>query len=299
MAVAGEPPHDLDEQPSLDFLDALVQRALVVLVPDLDHALGDDRAGVDAVVDEVDGAAGDLDAVREGVPYGVGPRKTGQQGGVRVDEPPAETREELLPHDLHESGGDDEVGLMGGDGLKKATQVTLLNANYMLSRLKPHYSILYTNEHGRCAHEFILDARPFQGSAGIEAIDIAKRLQDYGFHAPTMSWPVPGTLMIEPTESESKEELDRFCDALISIREEIREIEEGKQPRDRNVLKLAPHPMQDLIDGDGEGKWDRPYSREKAAYPLPWLREKKFWPSVARLDDSEFPVCDGIVQGGC
>ncbi|EGS22621.1 glycine dehydrogenase-like protein [Thermochaetoides thermophila DSM 1495] len=176
--------------------------------------------------------------------------------------------------------------LMGGDGLKKATQVTLLNANYMLSRLKPHYSILYTNEHGRCAHEFILDARPFQESAGIEAIDIAKRLQDYGFHAPTMSWPVPGTLMIEPTESESKEELDRFCDALISIREEIREIEEGKQPRDRNVLKLAPHPMQDLIDGDGEGKWDRPYSREKAAYPLPWLREKKFWPSVARLDDT-------------
>lgn len=175
--------------------------------------------------------------------------------------------------------------LMGGEGLKQATKVTLLNANYLLSRLRPHYSILYTNANGRCAHEFILDARPFKESAGIEAIDIAKRLQDYGFHAPTMSWPVANTLMIEPTESESKEELDRFLDALISIRKEIREIEEGKAPRDGNVLKRSPHPMQDLIDGDG-GKWDRPYSREQAAYPLPWLREKKFWPSVARVDDT-------------
>jgi len=176
---------------------------------------------------------------------------------------------------------------LGGEGLKKATQITLLNANYLLSKLKPHYSILYTNEHGRCAHEFILDVRPFHDTAGVEAIDIAKRLQDYGFHAPTMSWPVANTLMIEPTESESKEELDRFVDALVSIRQEIREVEEGKAPRLGNVLKNAPHPMADIVDGDGEAKWERPYSREKAAYPLPWLREKKFWPSVGRVDDSE------------
>ncbi len=177
---------------------------------------------------------------------------------------------------------------LGPDGLTHATKITLLNANYILSRLKPHYPILYLNENGRCAHEFILDTRPFSKSAGVEAIDIAKRLQDYGFHAPTMSWPVSNTLMIEPTESESKEELDRFTDALISIREEIREIEEGKMPREGNVLKNSPHPMQDLIEGDGDGKWERSYSREKAAYPLPWLKEKKFWPSVARIDDSEF-----------
>lgn len=173
--------------------------------------------------------------------------------------------------------------LMGAAGLKKATQVTLLNANYLLSKLKPHYPILYTNAHGRCAHEFILDARPFNASAGIEAIDIAKRLQDYGFHAPTMSWPVANTLMIEPTESESREELDRFVDALVSIREEIREVEEGKVPREGNVLKMAPHPMVDIV-GD---KWDRPYSREKAVYPRAWLKEKKFWPSVGRVDDSK------------
>ncbi|KAI0536852.1 glycine decarboxylase-like protein [Xylaria digitata] len=176
--------------------------------------------------------------------------------------------------------------MMGADGLTHATKITLLNANYLLSHLKPYYPILYVNGNGRCAHEFILDTRPFSKSAGVEAIDIAKRLQDYGFHAPTMSWPVSNTLMIEPTESESKEELDRFIDALISIREEIREIEEGKVPREKNVLKNAPHPMLDLIEGDGEGKWERSYSREKAAYPLPWLKEKKFWPSVARIDDT-------------
>jgi glycine dehydrogenase len=190
----------------------------------------------------------------------------------------------------------------GGEGLRKATAITLLNANYLLSKLKPHYPILYTNMHGRCAHEFILDVRPFHDTAGIEAIDIAKRLQDYGFHAPTMSWPVANTLMIEPTESESKEELDRFVEALVSIREEIREVEEGRAPRLGNVLKMAPHPMADIIAGDGEAgaKWERPYSREKAAYPLPWLREKKFWPSVARVDDSKsrssgrvFVVTDG------
>ena len=176
------------------------------------------------------------------------------------------------------------VKMMGAMGLTQATKITLLNANYILSRLKPHFPILYTNDQGRCAHEFILDVRGFKETAGIEAIDIAKRLQDYGFHAPTMSWPVANTLMIEPTESESKVELDRFCDALISIRKEIKLVEDGKMPRDVNVLKMAPHSQMDLITGE----WDRPYKREAAAYPLPYLKEKKFWPSVTRLDDSEF-----------
>lgn len=174
------------------------------------------------------------------------------------------------------------IKMMGGVGLTYATKITLLNANYILSRLKPLYPILYTNQNGRCAHEFILDVRKFKESAGIEAIDVAKRLQDYGFHAPTMSWPVANTLMIEPTESESKEELDRFCDALISIRKEIEAVEKGEQPREGNILKMAPHSQKDLIVGE----WNRPYSREKAAYPLPWLKEKKFWPSVTRLDDA-------------
>lgn len=174
------------------------------------------------------------------------------------------------------------IKMMGGRGLTHATKITLLNANYIMSRLKNDYKILYTNDNGRCAHEFILDIRPLAASAGIEAIDVAKRLQDYGFHAPTMSWPVAGTLMIEPTESESKEELDRFIDALLSIRQEIREIEEGKVPRENNVLKNSPHTQKDLLVGE----WDRTYTREKAAYPVEWLKEKKFWPSVTRLDDS-------------
>ena len=174
------------------------------------------------------------------------------------------------------------IKMMGAKGLTQATKITLLNANYILSRLKPHYPILYTNDNGRCAHEFILDVRKFKDTCGVEAIDIAKRLQDYGFHAPTMSWPVANTLMIEPTESESKAELDRFCDALISIRKEIAEVEEGKQPKEGNVLKMAPHTVKDLV----EGEWERSYERAKAAYPLPWLREKKFWPSVTRLDDA-------------
>ncbi|KAI4283984.1 MAG: hypothetical protein L6R38_001777 [Xanthoria sp. 2 TBL-2021] len=175
------------------------------------------------------------------------------------------------------------IKMMGGRGLTHATKITLLNANYILSRLKPHYPILYTNEAGRCAHEFILDVRKFKETAGIEAIDVAKRLQDYGFHAPTMSWPVANTLMIEPTESENLAELDRFCDSLIEIRGEIAAVESGKQPREGNVLKMAPHPLKDLLlDSD----WNRSYSRQKAAYPLSWLREKKFWPSVTRLDDA-------------
>jgi glycine dehydrogenase len=178
------------------------------------------------------------------------------------------------------------IKMMGPLGLTQATKVTLLNANYILARLKPHYPILYTNEKGRCAHEFILDVRKFKETAGIEAIDIAKRLQDYGFHAPTMSWPVANTLMIEPTESESKEELDRFCDALISVRKEIEAVEQGTQPRDGNVLRMSPHSQQDLLRAD----WDRPYTREDAAYPLPYLREKKFWPAVTRLDDGKCPA---------
>jgi len=176
------------------------------------------------------------------------------------------------------------IKMMGGRGLTHATKITLLNANYILSRLKPHYPILYTNDKGRCAHEFILDVRKFKDTANVEAIDIAKRLQDYGFHAPTMSWPVANTLMIEPTESESKDELDRFCDALISIRKEIEAVEKGEQPREGNVLKMAPHTQKDLIIG----AWDRPYSRETAAYPLSYLKEKKFWPAVTRLDDGKF-----------
>jgi glycine dehydrogenase len=173
------------------------------------------------------------------------------------------------------------IKMMGGLGLTHATKITLLSANYILARLKPHYKILYTNESGRCAHEFILDTRPFEQSAGVMAIDVAKRLQDYGFHAPTMSWPVANTLMIEPTESEDLAELNRFCDALISIREEIRDIEEERMPHEDNLLKMAPHTQQDLL----REKWNRPYTREMAAYPLPWLREKKFWPTVARVDD--------------
>ncbi|PFH58506.1 hypothetical protein XA68_13591 [Ophiocordyceps unilateralis] len=194
------------------------------------------------------------------------------------------------------------MSTMGDSKLLHATKVALLNANYMLARLKDHYPILYTNTMGRCAHEFIIDARPFKASSGIEAIDIAKRLQDYGFHAPTMSWPVPNTLMIEPTESENKAELDRFVDAMISIREEIAAIERGEQPREGNVLKMAPHTQADLIDGDGDGTWTRPYSREKAAYPLPFLREKKFWPTVTRVDDAfgdtnVFCTCPPVEDG--
>lgn len=174
------------------------------------------------------------------------------------------------------------IKLMGAYGLKRATEMAILNANYLKERLKDHYPILYTGKNGRTAHEFIVDLRPFKQSAGIEAVDIAKRLMDYGFHAPTMSWPVPGTIMVEPTESESKEELDRFCEAMIAIREEIREVEEGISDPENNVLKHAPH-TQRVITAE---KWDRPYSREKAIFPLDYLRFDKFWPSVSRVDDA-------------
>ncbi|KAJ1981174.1 glycine decarboxylase subunit P [Dimargaris verticillata] len=173
------------------------------------------------------------------------------------------------------------IKMMGGDGLTRASELAILNANYMRSRLAPHYKELFTNQFGMCGHEFVIDISPFSESADIREVDIAKRLQDYSFHSPTMSWPTPNTLMIEPTESESKQELDRFCDALIAIRHEIREIETGQQPRDSNVLKNAPHTMSALL----ADTWDRPYSREKAAYPLASLRERKFWPTVGRVDD--------------
>ncbi|MEK6603798.1 MAG: glycine dehydrogenase (aminomethyl-transferring), partial [Nitrospirota bacterium] len=168
------------------------------------------------------------------------------------------------------------------DGLTKATQVAILNANYMARRLEKYFPVLYTGKQGFVAHEFILDLRSFKESAGIEVMDVAKRLMDYGFHAPTVSWPVPGTLMIEPTESESKAELDRFCDALIAIRGEIQEIVEGRQPRDNNALKNAPHTAEAVTATD----WKHPYSREQAAFPAPWVRDHKFWPAVARIDDA-------------
>ncbi|MDR4481666.1 MAG: aminomethyl-transferring glycine dehydrogenase [Nitrospirales bacterium] len=173
------------------------------------------------------------------------------------------------------------IKLMGGDGLTKASQVAILHANYMANRLEKYYSMLFSGKNGMAAHEFILDLRPFKKSADIEVEDVAKRLMDFGFHAPTISWPVPGTMMIEPTESESKAELDRYCDALILIRQEIAEIEEGRLPRDNNPLKHAPHTIEIIAQSD----WPRPYSRETAAFPAPWLRQQKFWPSVSRIDN--------------
>ena len=173
------------------------------------------------------------------------------------------------------------IALMGNAGLTRATEVAILNANYMAKRLGEHYPVLYTGGKGRVAHEFILDLRPFKSTAGVEAEDVAKRLMDFSFHAPTMSFPVAGTLMIEPTESESKAELDRFCDAMIRIREEIRAIEEGRMDRQDNPLKNAPHTADDLA----ADPWEHPYSREQAIFPAPWVRERKFWPYVNRVDN--------------
>lgn len=174
------------------------------------------------------------------------------------------------------------IRMMGPAGLRQASEVAILNANYMAERLRPHYPIVYTGRHGRVAHEFILDCRPVEHSAGVKVEDIAKRLMDYGFHAPTMSWPVPGTLMIEPTESESKAELDRLCDALIAIRQEIREIELGRLSRTDNPLRNAPHTAAMVTAVE----WKHPYSREQATFPAPWVREHKFWPAVARIDNA-------------
>ena len=174
------------------------------------------------------------------------------------------------------------IALMGQDGLPEATKVAILSANYIARRLAGHYPLLYAGNKGLVAHECIIDTRPFKASAGIEVEDIAKRLIDYGFHPPTVSFPVPGTLMIEPTESEPKEELDRFCDALIAIRQEIREIEEGRADRDNNLLTNAPHTLVQVI----ADRWDRPYPRERAAFPSPSTRDHKVWPTVSRIDSA-------------
>ena len=173
------------------------------------------------------------------------------------------------------------LAMLGGEGVKKATQVAILNANYLATRLQAHYPVLYVGKNGRVAHECILDIRPIKAATGIAEIDIAKRLMDYGFHAPTVSFPVAGTIMVEPTESESKSELDRFIEALIAIRAEIRQIENGEWTADNNPLKNAPHSQADVIDGE----WKHPYSREQAVFPLPWVAANKFWPSVNRIDD--------------
>ncbi len=173
------------------------------------------------------------------------------------------------------------IALMGPEGLTRATQVAMLNANYMAKRLEAHYPVLYRGQNGRCAHEFILDCRGFEKTSGVKIDDIAKRLIDYGFHAPTMSFPVPGTLMIEPTESEPKGELDRFCDAMIGIRHEIKQVEDGKLPKDDNPLKHAPHTIAAL----SADQWTHAYPRQQAAYPAAWLRDSKFWPHVGRVDN--------------
>jgi len=172
------------------------------------------------------------------------------------------------------------IAAMGRNGLADATKVAILNANYIARRLSGHYDLLYSGREGLIAHECILDMRPFKQSAGIEVEDIAKRIIDYGFHPPTVSFPELGTLMIEPTESEAREELDRFCDALISIRQEIREIEEGRMPRGNNLLSNAPHTLEDVISDS----WNRPYSRERAGFPSAATRRYKVWPSVSRVD---------------
>jgi glycine dehydrogenase len=171
--------------------------------------------------------------------------------------------------------------LMGSQGLAHATKVAIANANYTARRLAPFFPVVYKGKNGLVGHECIIDLRQFKKTAGIEVEDVAKRLMDYGFHAPTMSWPVPGTMMIEPTESESKAELDRFCDAMISIYGEIRAVETGEADREDNVLKKAPHTAQDLL----AESWDRSYSRESAAYPAPWTRVHKYWPPVGRIDN--------------
>jgi glycine dehydrogenase len=170
--------------------------------------------------------------------------------------------------------------MMGADGLTEATKIAILNANYMAKKLESYYPVLYQGKNGLVAHECILDLRSLKKSAQIEIDDVAKRLMDYGFHAPTVSWPVAGTIMVEPTESESKQELDRFCDALIAIREEVAAIESGKMDIHDNLLKNAPHTAESLIVGE----WNHPYSREQAAYPASWTKEYKFWPSVGRID---------------
>ena len=171
---------------------------------------------------------------------------------------------------------------MGNEGLTKATKISILNANYLKAKLGSTFNVLYSGKNGRVAHELIFDMRKFKDTAHIEVEDIAKRLMDYGYHAPTVSFPVAGTLMIEPTESESKKELDRFCEALLSIREEIREIESGIADPVDNVLKNSPHTAEMVISDN----WQHAYSREKAAYPTAWTRVRKFWPAIGRVNNA-------------
>jgi glycine dehydrogenase len=173
------------------------------------------------------------------------------------------------------------IRMLGRDGVTDATKYAILNANYIKSRLEKIYDVLYTGSRGRVAHEFILDLRRFKRDAGIEVEDVAKRLMDYGFHAPTVSWPVAGTMMIEPTESEAKDELDRFCDALIAIGEEVRNISEGNADREDNVLKNAPHTAGEAANDN----WSHPYTRKEAVFPLPFVGETKFWPPVGRINN--------------
>ena len=177
--------------------------------------------------------------------------------------------------------------MLGGPGMTDATRFAILNANYIKSRLEPHYPVLYTRPNGRVAHELIFDLRPLKQASGIDETDVAKRLMDFGFHAPTVSFPVAGTLMVEPTESEPKEELDRFCDTMIRIRQEIQAVIDGTADPKDNVLKNAPHTAA-AVSSD---TWTHPYSREAAAFPLPFLRTHKFWPSVGRIDN---PTAIGI-----
>ena len=174
------------------------------------------------------------------------------------------------------------IQMLGAKGLTESTRIAILNANYMSARLDKYFPILYKGDTGMVGHEMILDCRSFKHDVGISEADIAKRLMDYGFHAPTLSFPVHGTLMVEPTESESKAELDRFIDAMISIYNEIDEIKNGQSDKTDNVLKNAPHTVNECT-GD---KWVHPYGREKAAFPLSWIRQNKFWPAVARVDDA-------------
>ena len=171
--------------------------------------------------------------------------------------------------------------MLGADGATAATKVAMLNANYLKSRLESHYPVLYAGRNGRVAHELIFDLRPFKQQSGIDEQDVAKRLMDYGFHAPTVSFPVAGTLMVEPTESEPLEELDRFCEAMIAIRAEIQAVIDGRADAKDNVLKNAPHTAQDV----SADQWTHAYSREQAAYPVRSLRERKFWPTVSRIDN--------------
>ena len=174
------------------------------------------------------------------------------------------------------------IRMMGGAGLRQATAVALLTANDLAERLEPHFPVLYRGANGRVAHECILDLRPLKRSAGLEVDDLAKRLMDYGFHAPTVSWPVAGTVMVEPTESESLAELDRFVEAMMAIRAEAAAIEAGLSDPQNNPLRRAPHTLAAVT----ANAWDRPYSREQAAYPVPGLRQSKLWPAVARIDNA-------------